>query len=58
MRTLYVSPTAKRGRCRRRPAVLEVGPLLRELILHILGIGMLDPADGPIMGGWPACWPT
>jgi AraC-like DNA-binding protein len=44
MRTLYIDP----GSAVRLPAeeaVLEVKPLLRELILHILGIGMLGPGD-------------
>ncbi len=42
MRTLYVAPQA--GSALPQDAgVLEVGPLLRELILHILGIGMLGP---------------
>ena len=41
MRSLYIAP----DRAQALPAtaqVLEVAPLLRELILHILGIGMLD----------------
>ncbi len=44
MRTLYICP----GHARALPAtpgVIEVAPLLRELILHILKIGMLDPAQ-------------
>jgi AraC-like DNA-binding protein len=41
-RTLYVS--ARRSASVNRPlGVLQVSPLLRELILHILDIGMLDP---------------
>jgi AraC-like DNA-binding protein/quercetin dioxygenase-like cupin family protein len=42
MRTLYVTPARSGGlptECR----ALEVPPLLRELILHVVGIGMLDP---------------
>jgi len=42
MRTLYISPRiAEPLGC--PPAVLEVGPLLRELILHVLSVGMLGP---------------
>lgn len=43
MRTLYLAPRVAQP----LPAevcVLEVGPLLRELVLHILTLGMLDPA--------------
>lgn len=43
MRTLYIAP----GRARGLPAdaaTLQVSPLLRELVLHILAEGMLDPA--------------
>ncbi len=43
MRTLYIAPSLATA-LPTTPAVLEVAPLLRELILHILGIGMLDPA--------------
>lgn len=42
MRTLYVAPP----RARAVPAgvrTIEVAPLLAELVLHILGIGKLDP---------------
>ena len=42
MRTLYIAP-ALAAALPAQPAVLEVAPLLRELILHILAIGMLDP---------------
>ena len=42
MRTLYVAPT-RSGALLAEPAALEVVPLLRELILHILGVGMLSP---------------
>src|SRR6185436_4137534 len=44
MRTLYLAPTdpdARLAACR----AIEVAPLLRELILHIVRIGMLDVAD-------------
>ena len=44
MRTLYLAPGAADPRldaCR----ALEVAPLLRELILHIVRIGMLDVGD-------------
>ncbi|MGC1302545.1 MAG: helix-turn-helix transcriptional regulator [Caulobacteraceae bacterium] len=44
MRTLYIS-TARAQPLTPRPAALEVAPLLRELILHILAIGMLSPAQ-------------
>ncbi|HEX7759081.1 MAG TPA: helix-turn-helix transcriptional regulator [Caulobacteraceae bacterium] len=47
MRTLYIAPglAPSLGKALpATPAVLEVAPLLRELILHILAIGMLDPA--------------
>jgi AraC-like DNA-binding protein len=43
MRTLYLEPHAARSLAA-EACVLEVAPLLRELILHILAIGMLDPA--------------
>jgi AraC-like DNA-binding protein/quercetin dioxygenase-like cupin family protein len=42
MRTLYIAPARARA-MPAAPAVLAVGPLLRELILHILRIGMLNP---------------
>ena len=44
MRTLYLTPTDPDGRlahCR----ALEVAPLLRELIVHIVGLGMLREGD-------------
>src|SRR5689334_4766993 len=44
MRTLYLAPADPDGRlatCR----AIEVAPLLRELILHIVRIGMLDVND-------------
>lgn len=42
LRTLYVS--ADRGRCIGASVrALEVAPLLRELIVHIVCVGMLDP---------------
>lgn len=43
MRTLYLAPAAedpRLGACR----AIEVAPLLRELILHIVRLGMLDTA--------------
>ncbi len=43
MRTLYIAPT-RAGGLPDSPVALEVGPLLRELVLHILRIGMLTPA--------------
>jgi AraC-like DNA-binding protein len=43
LRTLYVAPGLAGG-LPGEAAVLEVAPLLRELIMHILAIGMLDPA--------------
>lgn len=42
MRTLYIAPE-RAAALSRRPQALEVAPLLRELILHILKIGMLTP---------------
>ena len=42
MRTLYLAPE-QAADLPTETAVLEVSPLLRELILHILGVGMLDP---------------
>lgn len=43
MRTLYIAPEIA-GALPAEACVLEVGPLLRELVLHILSLGMLDPA--------------
>lgn len=45
MRTLYVAPHRATA-LPADPATLEVAPLLRELILHIVGLGMLR-ADRP-----------
>jgi AraC-like DNA-binding protein len=48
MRTLYLAPAGARAElaaCR----AIEVAPLLRELILHIVRVGMLD-ADDPAHG--------
>ena len=42
MRTLYIAPD-RAAPLPLQPRALEVAPLLRELILHILGIGMLSP---------------
>jgi AraC-like DNA-binding protein len=42
MRTLYIAP-CRGGILSKNPSVLEMVPLLRELILHISSIGMLDP---------------
>lgn len=44
MRTLYIAPE-RASPLPSEGAVLEVAPLLRELIVHILTVGMLDPAD-------------
>jgi AraC-like DNA-binding protein len=44
MRTLYIDPGSA-GRLPTEEAVFEVAPLLRELILHILGVGMLGPGS-------------
>lgn len=41
-RTLYVAPT-RAGFVTRSVGTLEVSPLLRELILHILSLQILDP---------------
>ncbi len=41
LRTLYIS--AERAGDIRALAALEVAPLLSELIVHIVGLGMLDP---------------
>ncbi|HEV7159039.1 MAG TPA: helix-turn-helix transcriptional regulator [Caulobacteraceae bacterium] len=43
MRTLYIAPE-RAAPLPSMPRVIEIAPLLRELILHILAIGMLDPA--------------
>ncbi len=43
MRTLYIAPE-RAATLSLEPAALEVAPLLRELILHILDVGMLAPA--------------
>ena len=45
MRTLYVAPHRAKA-LPNGPATLEVAPLLRELILHVVGLGMLR-ADRP-----------
>ncbi|MFI4976713.1 MAG: AraC family transcriptional regulator [Caulobacterales bacterium] len=42
MRTLYIAPEPASA-LPAAPAVLEVSPLLRELILHVLTLGMLRP---------------
>jgi len=42
MRTLYIAPDRAEA-LTSEPATLEVAPLLRELILHIVRIGMLTP---------------
>ena len=42
MRTLYLAP-ARAATLPSAPCVLAIVPLLRELILHILKVGMLDP---------------
>jgi AraC-like DNA-binding protein/quercetin dioxygenase-like cupin family protein len=42
LRTLYVSPERAQA-ARRGLEALEVKPLLRELIVHIVSVGMLDP---------------
>jgi AraC-like DNA-binding protein len=44
MRTLYIGGERAAG-LPASPVVLSVAPLLRELILHILRIGMLSPAE-------------
>ena len=43
LRTLYIAP-GRAAPLAGSPATLEVAPLLRELILHILALGMLAPA--------------
>jgi AraC-like DNA-binding protein len=42
LRTLYIDPTWSEPLPTAERA-LEVAPLLRELVLHILAVGMLDP---------------
>ncbi len=42
MRTLYIAG-ARAAPLPPAPSALEVAPLLRELIVHIVGIGMLNP---------------
>ena len=52
MRTLYIAPE-RAAPLPAEAAALEVEPLLRELILHVLGVGMLDPlrpADDRLAG--------
>jgi AraC-like DNA-binding protein len=44
MRTLYLAPPLTAG-LPRECVALEVAPLLRELILHAVALGMLDEAD-------------
>lgn len=44
MRTLYID-AARAQPLPRAPRVMEVSPLLRELVLHVLAIGMLAPAN-------------
>jgi AraC-like DNA-binding protein len=46
LRTLYLAPEIVTN-LPSQAAALEVAPLLAELILHILNIGMLDPAFAP-----------
>jgi AraC-like DNA-binding protein len=41
-RTLFIDPV-RAGRLERAVKVLEVRPLLRELIVHVVSTGMLDP---------------
>ena len=52
MRTLYLTPVDPEGRLSQCRA-LEVAPLLRELILHIVRLGMLreDDAEHERLGG-------
>ncbi|MGZ6015866.1 MAG: AraC family transcriptional regulator [Phenylobacterium sp.] len=52
MRTLYLTPVDPEGRLAKCRA-LEVAPLLRELILHIVRLGMLreDNAEHERLGG-------
>ena len=42
MRTLYIAPN-RATRLPGKPVTLEVAPLLKELILHIVRVGMLRP---------------
>ena len=42
LRTLYIA-AQRAAPLARSPGTLEVAPLLRELILHVLGVGMLAP---------------
>jgi AraC-like DNA-binding protein len=44
LRTLYIAPE-RASVLPDEAASIEVAPLLRELILHILGVGILDPAQ-------------
>ena len=44
LRTLYLAPERADG-VAGEVAALEVAPLLRELILHVVAVGMLDPAQ-------------
>ncbi len=44
MRTLYIAQ-GRAAPLAAQPVALEVAPLLRELILHILAIGMLSPSQ-------------
>ena len=58
MRTLYIDPVSA-APLPKSETVLEVAPLLRELILHILKIGMLGPwAAGARAPGRPADRPA
>jgi len=43
LRTLYVRPERAAAFASATVKALEISPLLRELIMHITGIGMLDP---------------
>ena len=42
MRTLYIAPR-RAAAFRRSVGAIEVSPLMAELVLHILALGMLDP---------------
>lgn len=44
LRTLYIAPARAKG-LPDNATVLEVAPMLRELILHVLAIGMLAPGQ-------------
>ena len=44
MRTLYIDPASAEP-LPKQEAVFEVAPLLRELILHTIGVGMLGPGE-------------